>query len=92
MFYDTHKISIENFIEKLEKSEDPQSLIDKLFDDESHGTGRRGVKNVKQSFDLVKMKMRKKERFRAFARKFTDETLTNQEIKSTGFGRSDMLY
>lgn len=92
MFYDTHKITIGNFLEKLEQSADPQSLIDKLFDDESHRTGRRGVKNLKQGVDLVKQKMRKKERFRAFARKFTDEALSNQEIKSTGFGRSDMLY
>lgn len=54
MFYDTHKITIGNFLEKLEQSENPQSLIDKLFDDESHRTGRRGVKNLKQGVDLVK--------------------------------------
>jgi hypothetical protein len=35
-----------------------------LFDDESHGTGRRGVLDVKRSGDLIKKKLRKKEKLR----------------------------
>ncbi len=67
-------------------------MIDKLFDDASHGTGRRGVLDMKRSGDLIKQKLRKKEKLRQFASKFTNEGLTNQELRSTGFMRSDMLY
>ncbi len=63
-----------------------------LFDDESHKTGRRGVSNLQKSIKLVKKKIRNKEKMLNFARKFSDEGLTNREIKSTGFMRSDMLY
>jgi len=67
-------------------------LIDALFDDASHGTGRRGVIGLKKSVEIVKKKMRNKDKMRQFAKKFTDEGLSNQELRSTGFMRSDMLY
>jgi len=63
-----------------------------LFEDESHQTGRRGVSKLKSSLALVKKKMRNKEKMVKFAKKFTEEGLSHQEIRSTGFMRSDMLY
>jgi hypothetical protein len=48
--------------------------------------------SVKQAVSLVEKKMRKKEKMRNFAKKFTDEGLSNSELRSTGFMRSDMLY
>lgn len=63
-----------------------------MFDDASHNTGRRGVLNMKKGVELVKKKLRNKDKMRTFAKKFTDEGLTNQELKSTGFMRNDMLY
>lgn len=94
LFYKTHKISMQNFIEKLEESSEPQSLIDKLFLDPSHGTGRRGVLSVKKSVQIVDKKMRSKDKLRQFAKKFTGtaEGLSSSEIRSSGFMRSDMLY
>jgi len=73
LFYKTHKISHQDLLDKLESSEDAQAEIAKLFDDESHGTGRRGVLSLKKAVKLVNQKLQKKEKLRAFARKFTDE-------------------
>lgn len=92
LFYKAHKETHQTFMEKLEKSSEPQKLIDALWDDPSHGTGRRGVVGLKKAVATVQKKMRKKEKMRAFARKFTDEDLTNQQLRSSGFMRSDMLY
>lgn len=92
LFYKTHKISTKDFLEKLETSSDKKQALLQLFEDESHKTGRRGVSSVKQSVELVKKKMRNKEKMVKFAKKFTEEGLTHQEIRSTGFMRSDMLY
>ncbi len=92
LFYKTHKISLANFTEKLEASTEPLALLDKLFEDPSHGTGRRGVLSVKKAVGLVNKKMQKKDKMRKFAKTFTDEGLSNQELRSTGFMRSDMLY
>ena len=92
LFYKTHKISTSDFIQKVEQSAEPLKLIDELFDDESHGTGRRGVMSVRKSVAVVQKKMRNKDRLLNFARKFSDEGLTKSELKSTGFMRSDMLY
>lgn len=77
LFYKTHRLTHQNFIEKLEQSSEPQAVIDALYDDESHGTGRRGVLSLKKAVALVNKKMDKKEKLRVFARKFTDEDLTN---------------
>ena len=67
-------------------------MIDKLYEDPSHGTGRRGVLDVKKAVGLVNKKMQRKDKMLKFAKKFTDEGLSNQELRSTGFMRSDMLY
>ena len=92
LFYKVHKISIKDFLEKLESAQDKQSVLLSLFDDESHKTGRRGVSDLKKSVLLVKKKIRNKEKMVKFAKKFTEEGLSHQEIRSTGFMRSDMLY
>lgn len=92
LFYKTHKISLANFTEKLDASTEPYTLIDKLYEDPSHGTGRRGVLDVKKAVGLVNKKMQRKDKMLKFAKKFTDEGLSNQELRSTGFMRSDMLY
>jgi len=49
LFYKTHKKTMQNFVDELNKSEEPQKLIDALYDDESHGMGRRGVLTVKKA-------------------------------------------
>jgi hypothetical protein len=92
LFYKTHKITVKDLLDKVDASSEPKELLNKLFDDASHSTGRRGVLNMKKSVELVKRKLRNKDKMRSFAKKFTDEGLTNQELKSTGFMRSDMLY
>jgi hypothetical protein len=92
LFYKTHKISLQNFHEKLEESSEPQKLIDALYLDPSHGTGRRGVLSVKKSVQIVQKKMRSKDKLRQFAKKFTAGDFSNSELRSSGFMRSDMLY
>lgn len=92
LFYKTHKITHQDFFDKLEASDKPDAILEKLFDDESHKTGRRGVLSLKKAGQVIKKKIDKKEKMRVFAKKFTDQEMSNQEIKASGFMRRDMLY
>lgn len=53
LFYKTHKKTTSDFIQQVEQSEAPRLLIEALFNDASHCTGRRGVMNLRKSVGIV---------------------------------------
>ena len=73
LFYKTHRISQKDFLQKLRDAaaDDPKSkkvkkLLNSLYKDDSV-CGRRGVKPLKESNEIVKRKIATKAKHRKFA-------------------------
>lgn len=85
MFYKTHKISREDFLQKLDSTpseEHREKLIMELFDDPAiHG--RRGVLSLTQALKIVKDKVEEKEKFNKFTQKYSGG-LSSRDLKAPG--------
>lgn len=59
---------------------------------EGPGHGRRKIMQLKKIQEVTRKKIMEKERMHKFATKFMDEGITKDEVRQTGFFRSDLLY
>ena len=65
--------------------------VSKLFEN-GEGQGRVGVMPLKKISKIVRSKITERERMHKFATRFVDEGMSKEDVRTTGFFRSDMLY
>ena len=91
LFYDTHRISQKDFLDSLREAKQSgdtdkvEQLIIKLFTDETK-CGRRGVKTLKDTYDLLAKKEQNKERMSQFALKISnnEEGMSFKQLRESG--------
>ena len=91
LFYKRNSMTVEDFAAKVSEAKDADKLVEGLFSSGS-GNGRHKVMALAKTQAMTRKKMAKKEKQLQFARRFLDDDISKEEVRSTGFLRSDMLY
>ena len=86
-FYECFKISRKDFVEKLDNAKDEKKLtqiLDIVYKGQKQ-FGRRGVLSLKASTDILKQKIKQRERETKFAQKFGQNVgMTSREFRQQG--------